>query len=454
MGVLERVYFKAPVALQHLGLTTACWRVRRRRYGPPFTTRAREYTDRESWDEERIHELRQARLTETLRLAALTPHYRNLFHALGADWRDLTEPSAFAQLPPTLKTDVQQHPEAFRPRPATKTDSSIRTSGTTGSSVEIFKSANAIAEQWAVWWRYRGWHGLDRSTPLALFAGRRVIPEQARAPYWRADLLTDEVRYSSYHLSDATVHAYVAELRRRKAPWIHGFASAVNHLAILMNRAGLSLDFPLTAITLGGENVSAWHRTNIRSAFGIAPVQHYGLAEGVANISECDLGELHVDEDFAYVEFVPRPSSGLMQILGTNFGNDGMVLLRYATNDIASPDAPPCGCGRWGRTVVSLDGRADDSIVLPDGRMVGTLEDAFRDIAGIAEAQITQASNGALQVRYIKASAARHEVERHIEQNMRRFVGHEIAISVTPVATIPRTSAGKTRLVVSELAGR
>jgi phenylacetate-CoA ligase len=452
LTVLEGLYFRAPARVQNVGLTVAGVRARQRRYGRPFPARAQEYLDRESWSPAEVDDLRNARLAETLRLASQTPHYQRVFKAMGGTWRDFTDPTAFAELPVTEKQHVQRDPDAFRPRPSQRTDALIRTSGTTGSAVQVFKSRNAIAEQWAVWWRYRGWHGLDRSTPLALFAGRRVIPEESGAPFWRIDSLGHEVRYSSYHLSETTVHGYVQQLERSRPPWVHGFASAVNHLALLMLQSDLSLSHPLSAVTLGAENVTPWHLTNIEAAFGVQPVQHYGLAEGVANVSECDRHRLHIDEDFSYVELVPRPPTGMLQVVGTNFGNDAMVLLRYATNDIVSPATAPCDCGRWGRVLRSLDGRADDSIVLPDGRLVGTLEDAFRDVSGVAEAQITQTADGALLVRYIDTERPEDGTELQIEQNLRRFLGPEIEISFAPVAHIPRTASGKTRLIVSELA--
>lgn len=451
MGVLEQLYFQSPPLCQNVLMTAMGWRTNRLRYGGAFRERFREYVQRLTFDEEQIASFRQRRLEETLRLASEAPYYKELFAAEGCSWRDLTDPAAYRQFPLTHKSEVQSSTEAFRPRPRARGDNTIRTSGTTGSAVTIHKSSNAISEQWAVWWRYRGLHGLDRSTPLALFAGRPVIPAAATMPYWRINLAARETRFSSYHLSPDTIGFYVDELRRSRTPWIHGFASAINNLATLMNDAGLSLGYKLKAVTLGGENVTSWHRENIQAALGVDPVQHYGLAEGVANVSQCRLGRLHVDEDFSYVEFAPNPPGTALQIVGTNFGNDAMVLLRYATDDLVSVDTERCPCGRWGRILSSLDGRNDDTIVLPDGRIVGTVEDAFRDVLGIAEAQITQLKDGSLRVRYVKGLGHSPTTARDLTSSLRRFLGEDIEVRVDRVARVPRTTAGKVRLVVSEL---
>ena len=85
-----------------------------------------------------------------------------------------------------------------------------------------------------------------------------------------------------------------------------------------------------------------------------------GLAEAVANISECERGRLHVDEDFAAVEFVPEQTGRRHRIVGCNFTNLATPLLRYDTGDLAVLDDDGCDCGRPGRVVASVDGRQED----------------------------------------------------------------------------------------------
>lgn len=449
-SILEALYFKSPRVLQNAGISYTGRRTNQRRYSEPFPTRLLDYRNRSRWREEQVLAFRDGRLNDTLYLAAQTPFYKQLFQSLGADWRDFCDPNTFAELPMTTKADLRRGPLDFAARPLVASDQVLRTSGTSGSALAVNKSRNAVAEQWAVWWRYRMTHGLTISTWVALFAGRRVIPEQAGPPYWRVNRPGKEVRYSAYHISPTTAEAYVRDLNTRRVPWIHGFASAISNLAHLMLLAGVSLDYRPTAVTLGGENLKSWQADNIEHAFGIRPVQHYGLAESVANLSQCSMGSLHVDEDFAMVEFVPTDESAAMQIVGTNFGNGAMVILRYATNDLVSLETVSCECGAWGRVVASLDGRGDDTLVLPDGRVLGSPEDAFRAIPGVAEAQIIQRSGGELLVQYVKGIGWSNATPSEIEKNIRDFVGHLVNLTVREVSAVEKTQSGKTRLVVSE----
>ena len=93
------------------------------------------------------------------------------------------------------------------------------------------------------------------------------------------------------------------------------------------------------------------------------PLQHYGMAEAVANISECEHDQLHVDEDCAAVEFIPNSDGPGYKIIGTNFTNLATPLLRYDVQDLVTLTNVTCSCGRPGRVVASVDGRAEDYII-------------------------------------------------------------------------------------------
>src|SRR5699024_7730561 len=148
-----------------------------------------------------------------------------------------------------------------------------------------------------------------------------------------------------------TASVYVEKLNAYGARWIHGFSSAIANLATVIIDQGLMVNAPVRWVTLGGENVTALQMDTIEAAFGIRPVQHYVLAAGAAIFSTCPHGRLHVDEDFAWVDFVPE-DSGLTRVLGTTFANTARVLVRYDTGDLARLDTDSaCACGFGGRIV-------------------------------------------------------------------------------------------------------
>jgi phenylacetate-CoA ligase len=185
----------------------------------------------------------------------------------------------------------------------------------------------------------------------------------------------------------------------------------------------------------------------VRDVFGTAPVQHYGLAEMVANASECPDGRLHIDEDFAAVELAPSVD-GTHRILGTSLGNFAMPFIRYETGDLARLASTPCGCGLPGRVLNSIDGRREDLLELSDGSMVGRLDHLFKDAVRVAEAQIRQAAPGRCTIVIVpRPGFGPADREALIDECRSRF-GDRLDVEIEVADAIPRTQRGKLRLVV------
>src|SRR5581483_6833240 len=343
------------------------WRVERRRYGRPFDAALAACEDRARWDAGRLAEWRDARLRAFVGAAASFPFYRRWFANSGAVPADIRTLDDLRRLPVLTKDVVR---EALRDGTLSAPGAATfvaHTSGTTGAGLRFPVSAESMREQWAIWWRYRRAHGIQRGTWCGYFGGRSLVPpQQMRPPFWRVNPPARQVMFSAYHLTPDTADAYVAELRRRSLPWLHGYPSILALIASYLRERGETLGYPVRWVTLGAENVLPGQAAAIEAAFGVPPRQHYGMAEAVANISECPAGGLHVDEDFAAVEFVGRPD-GTSAIIGTNFTNAATPLIRYEVGDTATPSDRSCPCGRPGRLVAALDGRREDYVVLPNG---------------------------------------------------------------------------------------
>jgi phenylacetate-CoA ligase len=205
-------------------------------------------------------------------------------------------------------------------------------------------------------------------------------------------------------------------------------------------------------VTLGAENALPRQVQLIELAFGVAPRQHYGMTEGVANASECPSGALHIDEDFAAVEFVRRPD-GASSVLGTNITNLATPLIRYEVGDTVTPTDQLCPCGRAGRVVATFDGRQEDYIILPNGARVGRLDHLFKDMERIREAQIIQRQTDAVLVRVVQRPGFNATDETALRVEFARRLGPTIRVEIEYCDQLPRTKGGKLRFVVSELSG-
>jgi phenylacetate-CoA ligase len=212
-----------------------------------------------------------------------------------------------------------------------------------------------------------------------------------------------------------------------------------------------SLGYPVQWVTVGAENLLAQQAELLTRAFAVRPIQHYGMAEAVANFSECDRGNLHTDEDFAAVELVPIGGTATCAVVGTNFTNPAMPLLRYEVGDTAVRATEMCPCGRPGRVIARVDGRLEDYVILRNGARLGRLDHVFKDLIRIREAQIHQQRAGEIIVRVVRGSGYDASDEGALLAELRKRVGTDTDIALEYVESIGRSATGKLRFVVSEL---
>ena len=447
-------YLRLPTALQNLAVNCEGWRLQRRRYGAGFDDLLREVEARESWGWEQWIEFRDRRLSAFVReVACRSPFYRQRFRQAGLDPQRVTGLSDLLALPVLTKTEVKDRlheivPEGLRLGPLI----TVHTSGTTGSGLCFKATRQAEQEQWAIWWRYRRWHGIDLDTWCGYFGGRLIAsPRQKSPPFWRVNYPGRQILFSPHHMTPANLPYYVEELRRREPPWLHGYPSLLVLLARYLLERGETLGYPVRWVTTGAEILSPEHAALLESAFGVRPRQHYGLAEAVANFSECEYGCLHVDEDFAAVEFIPT-GDGRHRVVGTNFSNPATPLIRYDTGDLVAL-GEACCCGRPGRVVKSIEGRTNDFLRLRDGRLFGPANHLFKYMVNVREGQIYQPASGEVVVRIVPSSAFTAEDEHALRREIQRRLGEGEQVRIECVDVIERSPSGKLRVVVSELGG-
>jgi len=171
---IERFYWRLPIPLQNVACSAQGWRLKRRRYDVGFERLYERSIERESRTLPELAAYRTKALCAQFAAAARSTFWGEVFaqHAVSVEsddpWRELEK------LPVIRKSMIQ-------PTVSELTSDSIdardvimaHTSGTTGAGLVFPVTHSAEREQWAVWWRYRRHHGIDRNHLVCLF--RRAV---------------------------------------------------------------------------------------------------------------------------------------------------------------------------------------------------------------------------------------------------------------------------------------
>lgn len=448
----EALYLRLPIFAQNWACSLEGGRIQRSRYGKGFPEKLAWYEKNAPLHAEELCAIRDARLISFLKHAYRTvPYYNRLFASLRLREKDLDNADVIKELPILEKKQVQGNPQDFLSVAVPRSQRIMtHTSGTTGAGLKFATTLEAQQEQWAVWWRYRRAHGIERGTWCGYFGGRSVVPVEKEAPpFWRFNWPGKQVIFSAYHMKQQNLRHYLKALEKFRPKWLHGYPSTLALLASYINEMEISIGYPIRWITIGAESLLEHQRIAIFKAFGVNPIQHYGSAEAVANISQSVDGNLYVDEDFSFVEFIPNNDS-TYRVIGTNFTNMATPLIRYDTGDNVILEKQKTSFSRDKRKVNNIDGRIEDYVVLKDSTRLGRMDHIFKDMINIKEAQLFQKVPGELLVKVVRGERYGVYDEKAILQEFYKRTGDRLTLLIEYVDSIEKTKNGKLRFVVRD----
>lgn len=431
-------YDKLPLWTQTLAVNLVSAGNFRNKYGHVFHRDLNRLADNERKSKDQLLEEQTRHLHSILEYARThVPYYRRLgcspdnFH----EW-PILDKQQLAFRSDDFVSDEFHHKELM----------TMKTSGTTGTPLEVRISKTYHQMEMAFRWRHRTWGGVPFLSRAVYVSGHAVVPaSQVCGPFWRADVIEKRLLCSSYHLSQANLPQYIDAFRRYAPDFVHGYPSSLYVLAQYMLDHDVH-DIRPRAVFTASETLLDFQRAVIQKAFGTKAFNWYGNTEMTCNIVECEAGGLHYRTDYGVLELL---DDGAMVCTGLN--NHAMPLIRYRVGDVAVGRDGSCPCGRAFPLVERVEGRIEDYVVTPEGRRIGRLDHLFKDAQHIREAQLEQRQIDELTVRIVRSDGFSHDTERVIEAEARQRLGNSIRIRFEYVTHIPRTSAGKFRFVLSTL---
>ena len=113
--------------------------------------------------------------------------------------------------------------------------------------------------------------------------------------------------------------------------------------------------------------------------------QLYQCTEGFL-ASTCELGTLHLNEEFVHIEpeWLDAAKTRFTPIV-TDFTRTTQLIVRYRLDDVLRSRTSPCPCGRITRAIDAIEGRADEILWLrsTDDQVVAVFADTLRHMLTI-----------------------------------------------------------------------
>jgi phenylacetate-CoA ligase len=208
----------------------------------------------------------------------------------------------------------------------------------------------------------------------------------------------------------------------------------------------------LKGVFTHSESVLAFQRETIQQAFGAPIRDYYHSTEETVSMTACGLNRLHVDMEYGIVEVEPiEETEDYVRgpLLVTGLGTLATPFIRYRIGDVGTRLKGVCACGRPGDVFLDIDGRIEDYVSTPDGRLVGRLDHIFKEQYDIEEAQIVQKDIDSISVLVVAGERFSDRHRRNLKREVHARLGPHIRVDIELVRSIPRELNGKFRAVKS-----
>ena len=379
--------------------------------------------------------------------AAHVPLYRDLYREAGVDPRGIRSWADVARLPVVDKALVRDgYPDRSLADNADLAHCLISTSsGSTGRMMVIP-------------------HRADRFWPYLLSSQRQLrwAAGGSYPPTWRqAYVYTSEyplLRVPGFYPlrfipTAASPDAILDELESFKPQILATYPSVLRDLVGVGGDRMRALH--LRGVSVGSELSTQDERDGWEATLGCPVRDEYSSEELGRIASQCSMKRYHLHEDIVHTEILGtdgQPTDGLGEVVGTEFHNRTMPFVRYRQGDSARISLEFCPCGRRGRLLVDLAGRANDGFILADGRVLAPgflLDVSYRALIAAGDAAVSayrfvQRSPTGADFEIVPGPAYEPSLAGTMGASLEReLAGCGLAIRVLAVDEIERKPGGK-----------
>ena len=291
------------------------------------------------------------------------PFYRQKYDAAGIDINRIRSLEDMKLLPVLTKEDVRKHYPGDMVRRGTNLKKCYHsnTSGSSGRMLSFIISPSGYAYYLAESARIYsmiGYYPWYRSCYIRLAPMNLPKASSSR---------------QTHILSLQPVSGQIEQLKKARPDLIDASATLLLNIARHISKDDLKYIKP-RCITVNSEMSTEVEREYISKVFNCPVYDEYGSEEVWSIATQCRKQQYHISSDSIWMEFLDGQGQDVKagevgDILITTTRSEAMPFIRYAIGDRGRPDVGVCDCGYKSPLLKSIDGRFDDWLVLPSGKL-------------------------------------------------------------------------------------
>lgn len=247
---------------------------------------------------------------------------------------------------------------------------------------------------------------------------------------------------------------------------LDGYSSSILLLAQQIDKKGAKTIAPRMVIG-GAEMIDASSRKYVERVLGVPFYDEYACVELERLAWQCEKkGDYHIDADSVIMQFVDESEDEVAfgetgEIVCTSLFNHAMPFIRYAVGDIGrQSEEKICECGKAFPLMKVMEGRKEEMVLLPDGRVlsplaIGDCICTYPHFDQIIQYRFIQKKVDMFRILIVKKAGIEDKIMEndllsHVRQTLK--IGVEDAeIDLEFVDEIPPDVTGKIRKVISQI---
>jgi len=270
------------------------------------------------------------------------------------------------------------------------------------------------------------------------------------------DFISNRKRFNVFNLNENAIKEWLNEFKRHSFVYIYGYPTLLLAFGRFLRKNSIVLKEvcpSLTTCILTSEMCSASDEAFLEDILGIPVFNEYGASEicvmgvGARRNWQASDGLVFLEVVDKEGNLLPEGQSG--RLICTELFNKGTPIIRYEVGDYAAIKR------KGGRTyITNLMGRISEVMSLPSGRVVPgvtfyyAIQDVLEKRDDILESRVVAKDSYNFEIQIVSESAITYALKRALTRVFEKYVEPGLNVSVTRVAKIDRTGAGKFKTFV------